>query len=244
MEQLLGQSIKVSSRSFQQAKSTRKQIAWNNWSAFLIPLDSLIFKCQTLAIIKSESSSALTAIGLVRQAIQRFQSLAQAARWLTNSPTHRRPKRSQRIQRQRVAKVARPSKSTDGTRQSPKARDVRLQIGLKKCGPMVLDGLIKIKNEVLACLTKIDSRSGSAITITPLAHIFAIKDLVVDTINFYNQYKSIQPWLERDGCIMKTRENNRKRRMRKLPSINQNWYSSRHGSCFLTHSKSFVCLIY
>lgn len=97
------------------------------------------------------------------------------------------------------------------------------EINLKECGPMVLDALIKIKNEIdpsltfrrscregicgscamnidgcngLACLTKI-SPSGSETTITPLPHMFVIKDLVVDMTNFYNQYKSIEPWLKR-----------------------------------------------
>ncbi|GKV52383.1 hypothetical protein SLEP1_g58969 [Rubroshorea leprosula] len=96
------------------------------------------------------------------------------------------------------------------------------QIDLKECGPMVLDALIKIKNEIdptltfrrscregicgscamnidgcngLACLTKIPS--GTESTITPLPHMFVIKDLVVDMTNFYNQYKSIEPWLKR-----------------------------------------------
>ena len=96
------------------------------------------------------------------------------------------------------------------------------KIDLKECGPMVLDALIKIKNEVdptltfrrscregicgscamnidgcngLACLTKIPS--GASSTITPLPHMFVIKDLVVDMTNFYNQYKSIEPWLKR-----------------------------------------------
>ncbi|XP_022928182.1 succinate dehydrogenase [ubiquinone] iron-sulfur subunit 2, mitochondrial-like [Cucurbita moschata] len=96
------------------------------------------------------------------------------------------------------------------------------KIDLKECGPMVLDALIKIKNEIdptltfrrscregicgscamnidgcngLACLTKIPSDPSS--TITPLPHMFVIKDLVVDMTNFYNQYKSIEPWLKR-----------------------------------------------
>eukprot|EP00271_Cylindrocystis_brebissonii_P012968 TRINITY_DN32498_c0_g1_i1.p1 TRINITY_DN32498_c0_g1~~TRINITY_DN32498_c0_g1_i1.p1 ORF type:complete len:291 (+),score=21.25 TRINITY_DN32498_c0_g1_i1:197-1069(+) len=91
------------------------------------------------------------------------------------------------------------------------------------CGPMVLDALLKIKNEIdptltfrrscregicgscamnmdgkngLACLTKIDSTSKSATNITPLPHMFVIKDLVVDMTNFYQQYKSIEPWLK------------------------------------------------
>ncbi|KAK7822368.1 succinate dehydrogenase [ubiquinone] iron-sulfur subunit 2 [Quercus suber] len=48
----------------------------------------------------------------------------------------------------------------------------------------------------LVCLTKIESES-SASMITPLPHMFVIKDLVVDMTNFYNQYKSIEPWLKR-----------------------------------------------
>ncbi|KAK7815750.1 succinate dehydrogenase [ubiquinone] iron-sulfur subunit 2 [Quercus suber] len=101
------------------------------------------------------------------------------------------------------------------------------QIDLKDCGPMVLDALIKIKNEVdptltfrrsrhegicgscamnidgcngLVCLMKIKSES-SASMITPLLHIFMIKDLVVDMTNFYNQYKSIEPWLKRKNPL-------------------------------------------
>jgi len=97
------------------------------------------------------------------------------------------------------------------------------QIDLKDCGPMVLDALIKIKNEMdpsltfrrscregicgscamnidgcngLACLTKIQDEASET-TITPLPHMFVIKDLVVDMTNFYNQYKSIEPWLKR-----------------------------------------------
>ncbi|XP_078166654.1 succinate dehydrogenase [ubiquinone] iron-sulfur subunit 1, mitochondrial-like [Carex rostrata] len=97
------------------------------------------------------------------------------------------------------------------------------EIDLAECGPMVLDALIKIKNEKdpsltfrrscregicgscamtidgdngLACLTKIQD-AGSASTITPLPHMFVVKDLVVDMTNFYNQYKSVEPWLKR-----------------------------------------------
>ena len=106
----------------------------------------------------------------------------------------------------------------------PELQDYK--IDLKDCGPMVLDALIKIKNEMdpsltfrrscregicgscamnidgcngLACLTKIEGGGGAAkeTTITPLPHMFVIKDLVVDMTNFYNQYKSIEPWLKR-----------------------------------------------
>lgn len=33
--------------------------------------------------------------------------------------------------------------------------------------------------------------------IYPLPHMYVVKDLVPDMNNFYNQYKSIQPWLQR-----------------------------------------------
>jgi len=91
-----------------------------------------------------------------------------------------------------------------------------------KCGPMVLDALIKIKNEIdptltfrrscregicgscamnidgentLACIKEID-KSDSVSTIYPLPHMYVIKDLVPDLTNFYAQYKSVEPWLK------------------------------------------------
>ena len=47
----------------------------------------------------------------------------------------------------------------------------------------------------LACLTKIKSEENSSIT--PLPYMFMVKDLMVDMTNFYNQYKSVEPWLKR-----------------------------------------------
>jgi succinate dehydrogenase (ubiquinone) iron-sulfur subunit len=94
-------------------------------------------------------------------------------------------------------------------------------IDTKMCGPMVLDALVKIKNEqdstltfrrscregicgscamnidgvnTLACLSKIDNTKTKT-AIYPLPHMQIIKDLVPDLNNFYNQYKSIKPWL-------------------------------------------------
>jgi succinate dehydrogenase (ubiquinone) iron-sulfur subunit len=107
-------------------------------------------------------------------------------------------------------------------------------VNLNECGPMVLDALIKIKNEqdptltfrrscregicgscamnidgsnTLACLCYIDKKSddgakkkedgdSSAIKIYPLPHMYVIKDLVPDMSNFYEQYRSIEPWLK------------------------------------------------
>ncbi|CAJ1370238.1 unnamed protein product [Effrenium voratum] len=91
---------------------------------------------------------------------------------------------------------------------------------LQECGPMILDALIKIKDEVDATLTfrrscregicgscamNINGKNGLAntrlsskpIEIQPLPHTYVVKDLVPDLTNFYNQYKSIEPWLKR-----------------------------------------------
>jgi len=94
-------------------------------------------------------------------------------------------------------------------------------VDLKSCGPMVLDALIKIKNDLdssltfrrscregicgscamnidgtntLACLSRIDKNNVTKIY--PLPHMYVVKDLVTDMTNFYAQYKSIEPWLQ------------------------------------------------
>jgi succinate dehydrogenase / fumarate reductase iron-sulfur subunit len=96
------------------------------------------------------------------------------------------------------------------------------ELDLDQTGPMVLDALIKIKNEVdstltfrrscregicgscsmnidgtntLACTKAIEDVRGS-VTITPLPHMDVIKDLVPDFTHFYAQYASIRPWLQ------------------------------------------------
>merc|ERR1712151_1022322 len=47
----------------------------------------------------------------------------------------------------------------------------------------------------LACLLYIEPNTW-AIEIQPLPHSYVVKDLVPDLTNFYNQYKSIEPWLK------------------------------------------------
>ena len=96
------------------------------------------------------------------------------------------------------------------------------EIDLDACGPMVLDAIIKIKNEIdptltfrrscregicgscsmnmngkngLACTTAIEDLAGD-IRITPLPHMEVVKDLVPDFTHFYAQYASIRPWLQ------------------------------------------------
>ncbi|MBV8800448.1 MAG: succinate dehydrogenase iron-sulfur subunit [Alphaproteobacteria bacterium] len=94
-------------------------------------------------------------------------------------------------------------------------------VDLSTCGPMVLDALIKIKNEIdptltfrrscregvcgscamnigggntLACTKAISDISGS-VHVYPLPHMPVVKDLVPDMTNFYAQYSSIGPYL-------------------------------------------------
>ena len=97
-------------------------------------------------------------------------------------------------------------------------------LDLDRCGPMVLDALIKIKNEVdstltfrrscregicgscamnvdgtntLACIKPIDEVKGE-VRIYPLPHMPVVKDLVPDMADFYAQYASIEPWMKTD----------------------------------------------
>ena len=96
------------------------------------------------------------------------------------------------------------------------------EVDMDACGPMVLDALIKIKDEIdptltfrrscregicgscsmniggtntLACTKAVDDFRGT-LKIYPLPHMPVVKDLVTDLTNFYAQYASIQPWLE------------------------------------------------
>ncbi len=96
------------------------------------------------------------------------------------------------------------------------------EVDLDSCGPMVLDALIKIKNDIdstltfrrscregicgscamnidgintLACTQAIEDIKGD-VKVYPLPHMPVIKDLVPDLTNFYAQYASIKPWLQ------------------------------------------------
>jgi succinate dehydrogenase / fumarate reductase iron-sulfur subunit len=95
-------------------------------------------------------------------------------------------------------------------------------VDMDTCGPMVLDALIKIKNEIdptltfrrscregicgscamnidgmnrLACIFGMDEIKGD-VKIYPLPHMPVIKDLVPDLTHFFAQHASIKPWLE------------------------------------------------
>ena len=101
----------------------------------------------------------------------------------------------------------------------------RFEVDLDQCAPMVLDALIKIKNEVdptltfrrscregicgscamnidgtntLACLKPIDEIKGDA-KVYPLPHMPVVKDLVPDLSQPYAQLRSIEPWLKSES---------------------------------------------
>ena len=96
------------------------------------------------------------------------------------------------------------------------------EVDMASCGPMVLDALIKIKNEIdptltfrrscregicgscamnidglntLAC-TRANEDIKGTIKIYPLPHMPVVKDLVPDLTDFYAQYASVKPWLQ------------------------------------------------
>ena len=98
------------------------------------------------------------------------------------------------------------------------------EVDLDQCGPMVLDALIKIKDEVdttlafrrscregvcgscafnidgtntLACIKPIADIKGD-VRIYPLPHMPVVKDLVADLSLPYAQYASVKPWMQAD----------------------------------------------
>jgi succinate dehydrogenase / fumarate reductase iron-sulfur subunit len=106
------------------------------------------------------------------------------------------------------------------------------EIDLDDCAPMVLDALLKIKNEIdpsltfrrscregicgscsmniggtntLACIKAIEDIEGD-ITISPLPHMEVVKDLVPDLTHFYAQYASVKPWMQTDTVPPQDRE--------------------------------------
>jgi len=100
------------------------------------------------------------------------------------------------------------------------------EIDLAACGPMVLDALIHIKNDVdstltfrrscregicgscamnidgantLACTKPIEDVKGD-VKIYPLPHMGVGKDLVPDLTQIYAQYASIEPWMKTESA--------------------------------------------
>jgi len=105
-------------------------------------------------------------------------------------------------------------------------------VDLDSCGPMVLDAVIKIKDEIdptltfrrscregicgscamnidgtntLACTMPISDIRGD-VKIYPLPHLPVVKDLVPDMTHFYAQYATIKPWLRTQSVPPPDRE--------------------------------------
>lgn len=106
------------------------------------------------------------------------------------------------------------------------------EIDMDNCGPMVLDALMKIKDEIdtslvfrrscregvcgscahningknrLACINKMEDFKGD-IKVYPLPHRPVMKDLVVDLTTAYAQYEAAQPWLKADTPVEESKE--------------------------------------
>jgi succinate dehydrogenase / fumarate reductase iron-sulfur subunit len=127
---------------------------------------------------------------------------------------------------------------------------------------MVLDALIKIKNEIdstltfrrscregicgscamnidglntLAC-TKYSRDLGREVNVYPLPHLPVIKDLVADLSHFYAQYASIRPWLQTRVPAPPDRE--------RLQSKEQQEKIDRPSACILCACCSTSCPSY
>jgi succinate dehydrogenase / fumarate reductase, iron-sulfur subunit len=106
------------------------------------------------------------------------------------------------------------------------------EVDLAACGPMVLDALIKIKNEIdstltfrrscregicgscamnidgtntLACIKSIEQIKGD-VKIYPLPHMPVVKDLVPDLTQFFAQHASVKPWIQTESPAPPDRE--------------------------------------
>jgi succinate dehydrogenase / fumarate reductase, iron-sulfur subunit len=128
--------------------------------------------------------------------------------------THPAPAGAKRIKKFRVYRY------DPDTKENP--RIDTYEVDLDTCGPMVLDALIKIKNETDATLTfrrscregvcgscamNIDGTNTLACTkyiaevkgdvpVYPLPHMEVVKDLVPDLTKAYAQLALIEPWLK------------------------------------------------
>ena len=106
------------------------------------------------------------------------------------------------------------------------------EVDRDRCGPMVLDALIKIKNETdstlafrrscregicgscamnidgsntLACTKPIDDVKGE-VKIYPLPHMGVVKDLIPDLTKAYEQLASVKPWMRTETPVSPTQE--------------------------------------
>jgi succinate dehydrogenase / fumarate reductase, iron-sulfur subunit len=137
------------------------------------------------------------------------------------------------------------------------------ELDMSKCGPMVLDALLKIKNEIdatlslrrscregicgscsmningvntLACTCAIDDLGKGEVRIYPLPHLAVVKDLVGDLSNFYAQYAAVKPWLQVRTPVSPDRE--------RLQSKTDQERIDRPSACILCACCSTACPSY
>ena len=136
------------------------------------------------------------------------------------------------------------------------------EINLDKCGQMVLDALILIKDEIDSTLTfrrscregvcgscsmNIDGRNTLAcqknieeikvdINIFPLTHLPVIKDLVVDLSHAFKQLEFIEPWLKNN--LGKTTKNEKLQSTKDRIKIDGLW------ECILCFCCTTSCVSY
>lgn len=106
------------------------------------------------------------------------------------------------------------------------------KVSKKRFGPMILDAIIYLKDNVdstltfrrscregicgscsmnidgvntLACISYLADVDGP-VKIYPLPHLPVVKDLVPDLTNFYAQHRSIEPWLKNEEQVPANRE--------------------------------------
>lgn len=104
-------------------------------------------------------------------------------------------------------------------------------VDMDDCGPMILDGLIYIKNKIdptltfrrscregicgscamnidgvnhLACTWGVQEIKSDVVKVYPLPHMPVVKDLVPDLNRFYAQHRSIEPWLKTTSATPET----------------------------------------
>ena len=130
-----------------------------------------------------------------------------------------------------VVRTFRVYRYDPATNQRPRVDSYELDMAA--CGPMVLDALLKIKNEIdptlslrrscregicgscamningvntLACTQACADLGQGAVRIYPLPHLPVVKDLVADLGNFYAQYAAVKPWLQTRTPVSPDRE--------------------------------------
>ena len=148
-----------------------------------------------------------------------------------------------------------------GSGQRPRIDRYELDMG--QCGSMVLDALLKIKNEVdatlslrrscregicgscamningmntLACTRACDELGSGDVVIYPLPHMPVVKDLVTDLTTFYAQYAAVRPWLQTRTPAPPDRE--------RLQSKQEQQRIDRPSACILCACCSTACPSY